>query len=146
MECSITANVKRLCDVWLVRKVVSATYCKTSVIRSFYFLAMAKNKLKIYKNMSYKEKISNIDKVLSELKTLKSEYQKAEKLSEKSLNMDFKKNTPKQIQKASVDLNWQCMHIDKVKKRVWKSILESELEVDISETDYYPSGFHHYKN
>ena len=30
--------------------------------------------------MSYKEKISNIDKVLSELKTLKSEYQKAEKL------------------------------------------------------------------
>ena len=38
------------------------------------------------------------------------------------------------------------MHIDKVKKRVWKSILESELEVDISETDYYPSGFHHYKN
>ena len=105
-----------------------------------------KHKLKIYKNMSYKEKISNIDKVLSELKTLKSEYQKAEKLSEKSLNMDFKNNTPKQIQKASVDLNWQCMHIDKVKKRVWKSILESELEVDISETDYYPSGFHHYKN
>ena len=96
--------------------------------------------------MSYKEKISNIDKVLSELKTLKSEYQKAEKLSEKSLKMDFKNNTPKQIQKASVDLNWQFMHIDKVKKRVWKSILESELEVDISETDYYPSGFHHYKN
>ena len=50
--------------------------------------------------MSYKEKISNIDKVLSELKTLKSEYKKAEKLSEKSLNMDFKNNIPKQIQKA----------------------------------------------
>ena len=96
--------------------------------------------------MSYKEKISNIDKVLSELKTLKSEYQKAEKLSEKSLNMDFKNNTPKQIQNASVDLNWQFMHTDKGKKRVRKSILESELEVDISETDYYPSGCHHYKN
>ena len=96
--------------------------------------------------MSYKEKISNIDKVLSELKTFKSVYQKAEKLSEKSLNMDFKKNTPKQIQKASVDLNWQCMHIDKTKKRIWKSILNADLEVDISETDYYPSGFHHYKN
>ena len=38
-----------------------------------------------------------IDKVLSELKTLKSEYQKAEKLSEKSLNIDFKNNIPKQI-------------------------------------------------
>ena len=96
--------------------------------------------------MSYKEKISNIDKVLSELKTLKSEYQKAEKLSEKSLNMDFKNNTPKQIQKASVDLNWQCMHIDKTQKRVWKSILESELEVDLEDTEYKPSGFHHYKN
>ena len=96
--------------------------------------------------MSYKEKISNIDKVLSELKTLKSEYQKAEKLSEKSLNMDFKNNTPKQIQKVSTDLNWQCMHIDKVKKRVWKSILESELEVDLEDTEYKPSGFHTYKN
>ena len=96
--------------------------------------------------MSYKEKISNIDKVLSELKTLKSEYQKAEKLSEKSLNMDFKNNTPKQIQKVSADLNWQCMHIDKVKKRVWKSILESELEVDLEDTEYKPSGFHTYKN
>lgn len=96
--------------------------------------------------MSYKEKISNIDKVLSELKTLKSEYKKSEKLSEKSLNMDFKNNTPKQIQKASVDLNWQCMHIDKVKKRVWKSILESELEVDLEDTEYKPSGFHTYKN
>lgn len=96
--------------------------------------------------MSYKEKISNIDNVLSELKTLKSEYQKAEKLSEKSLNMDFKNNTPKQIQKASADLNWQYMHIDKTQKRVWKSILNSDLEVDISETEYHPSEFHHYKN
>ena len=96
--------------------------------------------------MSYKGKISNIDKVLSELKTLKSEYQKAEKLSEKSLNMDFKNNTPNQIQKVSTDLNWQCMHIDKQKKRVWKTILESELEVDLEDTEYKPSGFHTYKN
>ena len=96
--------------------------------------------------MSYKGKISNIDKVLSELKTLKSEYQKAEKLSEKSLNMDFKNNTPNQIQKVSTDLNWQCMHIDKQKKRVWKTILESELEVDLEVTEYKPSGFHTYKN
>ena len=96
--------------------------------------------------MSYKEKISNIDKVLSELKTLKSEYQKAEKLSEKSLNMDFKNNTPKQIQKASADLNWQCMHIDKTKKRVWESILNADLEVGLEDTEYHPSGFHLYKN
>ena len=96
--------------------------------------------------MSYKEKISNIDNVLSELKTLKSEYQKAEKLSEKSLKMDFKNNTPKQIQKASADLNWQCMHIDKTKKRVWKSILNADLEVDLNETEYHPSEFHNYKN
>ena len=96
--------------------------------------------------MSYKEKISNIDKVLSELKTLKSEYQKAEKLSEKSLNMDFKTNTPKQMQKASTDLNWQCMHLDKTQKRVWKSILNADLEVDIGETEYHPSEFHNYKN
>ena len=96
--------------------------------------------------MSYKEKITKIDKVLSDLKTLKSEYLKAEKLSEKSLNMDFKNNTPKQMQKASTDLNWQCMHLDKTKKRVWKSILNADLEVDLNETEYHPSEFHNYKN
>ena len=31
-------------------------------------------------------------------------------------------------------------------KRVWKSILESELEVDLEDTEYKPSGFHTYKN
>lgn len=35
---------------------------------------------------------------------------------------------------------------DKTLKRVWKFILNTDLEVDISETDYHPSGFHHHKN
>ena len=96
--------------------------------------------------MNYKKEITKIDKALSDLKILKSEYLKAEKLSEKSLNMDFKNNTPKQMQKASTDLNWQLMHLDKTKKRVWKSILNADLEVDLEDTEYKPSGFHTYKN
>ena len=41
--------------------------------------------------------------------------------------------------------NWQCMHLDRTKKRVWKLILNADLEVDLGETEYRPSEFHNYK-
>ena len=36
-------NIKRLCDAWLMRKVFSATYCKTAVIS---WLRLVKRKAK----------------------------------------------------------------------------------------------------
>ena len=95
--------------------------------------------------MNYEQKILEIDNILSELKNLKADYLKTKKLSEKSLNTDFRTHSPKQIQKAATDLNWQCMHLDKNKKRVWKLILNADLEVDLGETEYRPSEFHNYK-
>ena len=45
----VTDNVKRLCDVWLVRKEFSATYCKTSVIYSNFFKSDGKTQFeKLY--------------------------------------------------------------------------------------------------
>lgn len=95
--------------------------------------------------MNYEQKILEIDNILSELKNLKADYLKTKKLSEKSLNTDFRTHSPKQIQKASTDLNWQCVHLDRTKKRVWKLILNADLEVDLGETEYRPSEFHNYK-
>lgn len=95
--------------------------------------------------MNYQEKIKKLDNLISALKTLKSDYLKTDKLSNKSLNTNFENSNQKQISKASVNLNWQCMHLDKQKKKVWSIILNSDLEVDLEETEYKPSGFHSFK-
>lgn len=96
--------------------------------------------------MNYKDEINKIDLVLSELKALKSDYIKAERLSSKSLETNFTNSTPKQIQKISADMNWHFMHLDKTKKRVWSAIENADLCVDLSETEYKPSAFHLYKS
>jgi len=93
--------------------------------------------------MNYKKEIENIDKVLNELKLLKRELIATENKSEKSFNSN---GTIKQRQKASVDLNWQCMALDKQRKSTWKSILEADLRVSLDDCEYNPSGFHSYKH
>lgn len=87
--------------------------------------------------------IEKIDEVINRLKQLKKEINTKEKLSQKALYCD---GTPRQRMKASTALNWQCMHVDKVRKSVWKSIKEAEfLKVSLEEREYNPSGFHSYK-
>ncbi|MDE5516403.1 hypothetical protein KRE49_11700 [Elizabethkingia meningoseptica] len=87
--------------------------------------------------------IECIDEVIKQLKILKSDIQKKDKLSQKALQCE---GTINQRQKFSVNLNWQCMHLDKQRKSTWKSILKAEfLNVDIEETEYNPSGFHTYR-
>ncbi|MDV3674475.1 hypothetical protein CMU30_13920 [Elizabethkingia anophelis] len=87
--------------------------------------------------------IECIDEVIKQLKILKSDIQKKDKLSQKALQSE---GTINRRQKALVNLNWQCMHLDKQRKSTWKSILKAEfLNVDIEETEYNPSGFHTYR-
>lgn len=89
------------------------------------------------------EEVKKIDLVMKQLKILKSDILKKDKLSSSALNCD---GTPKQRQKASINLNWQCMHLDKQRKATWKAIKDADfLEVDIEETEYNPSAFHTYK-
>lgn len=92
--------------------------------------------------MNYEKEITEIDKVINELKLLKRELIATEKKSKKSFNEN---GTIKQRQKASVDLNWQCMALDKQRKSTWKTISEADLKVSLEDCEYNPSGFHNYK-
>ena len=93
--------------------------------------------------MNYKKEIAEIDKVINELKLLRKELICTKNKSEKSFNSN---GTIKQRQKASVDLNWQCMTLDKQRKSTWKTILEADLKVSLDDCEYNPSGFHSYRH
>jgi hypothetical protein len=93
--------------------------------------------------MNYNKEITQIEKAINELKLLKRELISTNIKSEKSFNAN---GTIKQRQKASVDLNWQCMALDKQRKSTWKAILEAELKVSLDDCEYNPSGFHSYKH
>ena len=93
--------------------------------------------------MDYEKEIAEIDKVINELKLLRKELICTKNKSEKSFNSN---GTLKQRQKASVDLNWQCMALDKQRKSTWKAILEADLKVSLDDCEYNPSGFHSYRH
>lgn len=96
--------------------------------------------------MKTEEEIKQIDIVISQLKSLKSDLLKVEKLSGKSFNINTQNSTPRQIEKASTNLNFACMELDKQRKRTWKSIKEASfLEVSLEATEYHLSPFHSYK-
>lgn len=92
------------------------------------------------------EEIKQIDFVISQLKSLKSDLQKVDKLSDKAFNTDHTNSTPRQIQKVSANLNFACMELDKQRKRTWEAIKEASfLNVSLEETEYHLSPFHVYK-
>lgn len=93
--------------------------------------------------MDYEKEIAEIDKVINDLKLLRKELISTKNKSEKSFNAN---GTIKQRQKASVDLNWQCMALDKQRKSTWKTILNADLKVSLEDCEYNPSGFHNYKH
>lgn len=93
--------------------------------------------------MDYEKEITEIDKVINKLKLLKRELISTRNKSEKAFNSN---GTIKQRQKANVDLNWQCMALDKQRKSTWKVILESDLKVSLDDCEYNPSGFHSYSH
>lgn len=93
--------------------------------------------------MDYEKEIAEIDKVVNELKLLRKELISTKNKSEKSFNAN---GTIKQRQKAIVDLNWQCMALDKQRKSTWKTILNADLKVSLEDCEYNPSGFHNYKH
>jgi hypothetical protein len=93
--------------------------------------------------MNYNKEITQIEKAINELKLLKKELISTNKKSEKSFNAN---GSIKQRQKASVDLNWQCMALDKQRKSTWKAILEADLKVSLDDCEYNPSSFHTYKH
>ena len=86
-----------------------------------------------------------IDDLIKKLRALKSSIKKKDMLSDKVMEANPLNNTPKQIQKAHTNLNWQCMQIDKEKTNIARTFKDSFLDVDTSEKEYNPSPFHSYK-
>ena len=93
--------------------------------------------------MNYDKEINEIESVISSLKLLLREVKETKKKSEKSFNSN---GNIKHMRKASVDLNWQCMALDKQRKSTWKTILEADLKVSLDDCEYSPSGFHSYRH
>jgi len=91
------------------------------------------------------EEIEFIEGMLVKLRGLKASIKKKDKLSQKAFDMDLASHTPNQIEKASVNLNWECMNLDKERTRFARAFKGSTLDVDTGEKIYKPSGFHTYK-
>lgn len=95
--------------------------------------------------MRLEEEYKKIDAVYNQLKNLRSEMSKTIKLSDKTFNV--KSSSPRQLDRLSANLNYQCMHLEKCRKNFWRTILENKdiLDVSLEEREYHLSGFHKYK-
>lgn len=91
------------------------------------------------------DELQKIDELLDTLKYLKNSVKKKDKLSEKAMNTNHRTHTQRQIEKANVNLNWQCMEVDKIKTDFARKFKGSFLDVSTDKKEYNPSGFHSYK-
>jgi len=97
-------------------------------------------------NISDKSEKEQLEYLTKLLKQINQDSKKIEKLSEKARNTNFQNSTPKQTQKASVNLNWACLSLDKSKTDFARAFKGSCLDVNTEEKEYNPSGFHHYRH
>ena len=86
-----------------------------------------------------------IDNLIFQLRELKKEINKRDKLSDKAFHMNGQNSTQKQITSTLTNLNWSCMNIDKMKVKFARTFKDSQLNVSTEEVEYNPSGFHSYK-
>lgn len=89
--------------------------------------------------------IEKIDLLISNLRRVKSEIKRKERLSQNRADMSMRTHTQKRIQKAEADLNWQCMEVDKSKIDFARLFKGSLVDVSTAETTFNPSPFHSYK-
>jgi hypothetical protein len=88
--------------------------------------------------------LETIEQAIILLKSIKSTYKKKERLSEKARNTNFTNSTPSQIDKATSNLNWECMEYSKAKVNFARLFKDSILDVSTEVQTYRPSGFHEY--
>lgn len=89
--------------------------------------------------------LADIQRVADLAKSYLAERKKYERLSEKC----FGELTPRQAQKASADLNWQAMALEKIEMSLHTACVDAGL-ADIRDASAYrertfrPSGWHTY--
>lgn len=90
--------------------------------------------------------MEQVDILLKPLKAVKSSLKRKDRLSKKRREMSPENHTPRRIQSAEADLNWECMNLDKAKTDFARMFQGSVVDVDTGEKVYNPSGFHKYKH
>lgn len=96
------------------------------------------------KNM-YEDQLKKIDKMLTDLRRVKSEIKKTQKLSEKVRQLTPQNSTLKKITDSNASLSWQCMALEKVKIDFARAFENSLLDVGTEKRTFHPSGFHSYE-
>lgn len=82
-------------------------------------------------------------RILKEIEKL--EKQK-EKLNDKRLNMNFSKNTQKQMSKVSYGITHICWYIDRLKTDFARVYTDSRYYTTTKEKEYNPTWFHKQKH
>lgn len=91
-------------------------------------------------------RIDNLTRLQKHIRSLIN----ARKRQEKASGKDYTEMTPKQAQKASADMSWLGMEIDKLEREAHAAAVDCGI-ADAREAkhydpvDYRPSGFHHYR-
>lgn len=95
--------------------------------------------------MKLEDEFKKVDLVYSQLRNLRNEMLNTIKKSEKAFNI--KSMSPKQLDRITANLNFQCLHLEKCRKQFWKAFLENQeiFDVSLEEREYNPSEFHKYK-
>lgn len=91
------------------------------------------------------EKLESLKKAIT---ALVASQKKFLKLSERRSGMSFSENSPKQIDRAEVDLNWHAMEHDKLKHTAHALCVNCGLadpRDGYGPVVYNPSPFHRYK-
>lgn len=90
--------------------------------------------------------LADVERLFDAVKSLRDERRKMEKLSDKA----FHAQGPKAQQKASVDLNWQAFHVNRLEHVVHAAAVDCGL-ADAREPQHYRpysvklTGFHEYE-
>lgn len=87
-----------------------------------------------------------LETLSSLLKALTNAVKDKNKKSKRAFDLRMGNASPKQIQKASTELNWCCMYIEKLKQDFARAFDKSSINVGVEEKEYNPSGFHNYKH
>lgn len=96
--------------------------------------------------MEISKEEQEINVLIDTLKYLKATIKRKNKISDRLRNFTHSNNTPRQYEKANVDLNWECMELDKIKTDFARFYEKSSIKVGIGEKNYSPSPFHNYKH
>lgn len=88
--------------------------------------------------------IEYIDNLIIKLKSLKQSIKKIDKLTEKSMNMNFYDNTKRQRWKINAELDFECINREKIKTDIARLFNNSFLDVWIEKKVYKPNWFQEY--